>query len=200
MAYDVSNPNDVRHPLNPLNNLGNAGKAGGGGLLLVIILILIFASICGGGEERKQKLAGCISSFQSQNFDIALKCFGTYIDENDSKGEGYLWRGYTYLSLNKAQFAKEDFLHVIEEEEYATFGYQALGDMLIEENSFESRKNYAKSLDIDKENDLKPESAAAFLGIANTFIIEGNQELAYENIRKALKVSSYFYPPAKSRS
>ena len=37
--YDPQNPNDVRHPLNPLNNLGSAGGDDGWGCLSVLIAI-----------------------------------------------------------------------------------------------------------------------------------------------------------------
>ncbi len=76
--YDPQNPNDVRHPLNPLNNIGSSGGGdddGGGsgcgiGLLIVLAIIVGMAAICGslsGDEEDEKSIVSLTPTTTAEN-------------------------------------------------------------------------------------------------------------------------------------
>ena len=161
------------------NAIGPVGRA----IVIILLAILIYFGVrdCR-SQERTDQLASCVPSYFSGDFEGALVCFGTYIAEKDSKGEGYYWRGYSYLALDQFELAQKDFEYVIDKGEYKGLGYEAMGDLWLPLDPQKARSYYSKSIDEDINDGLKPEFASRIIGEADSFLSEDNYEEALNRI------------------
>lgn len=161
-------------------------------LILLSLLILQVSQIFPGEEALaeesasfKAALKSSTDFFKKGNIQAAFNYCNQALELNPKSADALLIRGWLLLNANKPDRAVEEFNKVLKVDPNNVNAYKSRGLVYRQLKEFER-----SSIDLDKAKKLDPTDVEANYLHAMGDILNGNHELAIENLNTAIKYGS----------